>query len=143
MAGIIIFIVIVLFLILLKWMWHSLGNIEKSKKCVCIVGGLVITYIVTFIIYCISKIRITYENKETMKLIQTVFVGLFTILNSYLILPYVFKKIEQIKNGEIDEVKLQKIIIILIVIIFIISIFEILYLGNIQQGILSMINRGS
>ena len=57
-----------------------IGKYRKIKKCVCIVGGLVITYIVTFIIYCISKIRITYENKETMKLIQTVFVGLLQFL---------------------------------------------------------------
>lgn len=143
MAVIMIFIIIVSFLVLLKWMWNSLGNIEKSKKCTCIVGGLVITYIITFIIYGISKIKITYENKETMKLIQTVFVGIFTILNGYLILPYVFKKIDQIKNGEIEGIKIRKIIIILIIIIFIISIFEIFYFGNIQHGILNMINRGS
>ena len=143
MAGIIIFIVIVLFLVLLKWMWNSLGNIEKSKKNTYIIAGLVITYIITFIIYNISKIKITYDNIEIMKLIQTVFVGIFTILNSYLILPYVFKKINQIKNKEIEEKRIQRIIIILIIIVFIISIFEIIYLGNIQQGILSMINRGS
>ena len=65
MAWVIILIVVILFLVLLRWMWHSLGNIEKSTKCACIVGGLVIVYIITFIIYNISKIGITYENKES------------------------------------------------------------------------------
>lgn len=141
MAGVIGLIVVILFLILLRWMWHSLGNIEKPTKCICIVAGLVVVYIITFIIYNISKIGITYENTETMKLIQTVFVMLFTIINSYIILPYVFKKLEQINNEEIEKKKLNRSIIILLIIILIVGIFEISYLGNIQQGILNMINK--
>ena len=140
MVGIIISIIVILFLVLLAWTWNSLGNIEKSTKCACIVGGLVVVYIITFIIYNISKIGITYENKEAMRLIQTVFVSLFTIINGYIILPYVFKKLEQINNEEIEKEKLKKSIIILLIIILIVGIFESSYLGNIQQGILSMMN---
>ena len=141
MAWIIILIVIILLLILLRWMWHSLGNIEKSTKCACIVGGLIVVYVMTFIIYNISKIGISYESKEAMKLIQTVFVSLFTIINGYIILPYVFKKLEQINNEEIEKEKLNKSIIILLIIILILGIFESLYFGNIQQGILNMISK--
>ena len=141
MAWVIILIVVILLLVLLGWMWHSLGSIEKSTKCVCIVGGLIVVYIITFIIYNISKIGITYENKETMKLIQTVFVSLFTIINGYIILPYAFKKLEQINNEEIEKEKLNRSIIILLIVILILCIFESLYLGNIQQGILSMMNK--
>ena len=141
MAWVIILIVVILFLVLLRWMWHSLGNIEKSTKCACIVGGLVIVYIITFIIYNISKIGITYENKEAMKLVQTVFVALFTIINGYIILPYVFKKLEQINNEEIEKETLKKNIIILLVIILVLGIFEKSYFGSIQQGILNIMNR--
>lgn len=141
MAVIITLIVVILFIVLLRWMWHSLGGIQKSTKCACMVGGLVVVYIITFVIFNISKIGITYENKEAMKLIQTIFVLLFTIINGYVILPYVFKKLEQVNNEEIDREKLNRSIIILLIIILIVGIFEISYLGNIQQGILNMIKR--
>lgn len=141
MAWIMILIVVILFIVLIRWMWHSLGSIEKTTKCTCIVGGLVVVYIITFIIYNISKIGIVYENKEVMKLIQTVFVSLFTIINSYIILPYVFKKLEQINNKEIENEKLKKSTIILVIIILILGIFEKSYLGNIQHGILSIMNK--
>lgn len=138
---IMILIVTILLLVLLGWTWHSLGNIEKPTKIACIIGGLVVVYIITLVIYNISKIGITYDNKETMKLIQNVFVALFTIINSYIILPYVFKKLDQINNDEIEKEQLKKSIIILVVIILIVGIFESSYLGNIQQGILSMISK--
>lgn len=134
-------IVIILLLVLFGWTWHSLGNIEKPKKVICIIVGILIVYIITLIIYNISKIGITYENKETMKLIQNVFVALFTIINAYIILPYVFKKLEKINNDEIEKEQLKKSILVLVIIILILGIFESLYLGNIQQGILSMINK--
>ena len=141
MTVVIISIIVILFLVLLGWTWHSLGSIEKPTKFVCIVGGLVVVYIITLIIYNISKIGITYENREAMKLIQTVFVSLFTIINGYIILPYVFKKLEQINNEEIDKEKLTKSIIILLIIIVILAIFEVLYLENCQQTILNMIKK--
>ena len=141
MAGVIISIIVILLLILLGWTWHNLGSIEKPTKCACIVGGLIVVYIITFIIYNISKIGISYENKEAMKLIQTVFVSLFTIINGYIILPYVFKKLDQINNDEIEKQKLNRSIIILLIIILIVCIFECSYFGNIQQGIINMVNK--
>ena len=136
-----ILIVIILLLVLFGWIWHSLGSIEKPTKFACIIGGLVVVFIVTFVIYNISKIGITYENKESMKLVQNVFVSLFTIINSYIILPYVFKKLEQINNDEIQTKQLKKSIIILVIIILIVGIFESSYLGSIQEGILSMMSK--
>ena len=134
-------IVIILLLVLLGWTWHSLGNIEKPTKIACIIGGLVVVYIITIVIYNISKMGIVYENKEAMKLIQNVFVSLFTIINGYIILPFVFRRLDQINNEELEKEQLKKSIIILVIILLILGIFESSYLGNIQQGILSMINK--
>ena len=92
-------------------------------------------------LYNISKIGIVYENKEAMKLIQNVFVSLFTIINSYIILPYVFRKLDQINNEEIEKEQLKKSIIILVIIILAMGIFESSYLGSIQQEILSMMSK--
>ena len=133
-------IAITLLLVLLGWTWHSLGTVEKTTKIGCIIGGLVIVYIITFIIYNISKNGITYENEKIMKTIQNVFVPLFTIINSYIILPYIFKKIDKINNDELEISQLKRSILILIVIILVVGIFEVSYLGNIQQGILSAQN---
>ena len=133
-------IAITLLLALLGWTWHSLGSVEKTTKIGCIIGGLVIVYIITFIIYNISKNGITYENEKIMKTIQNVFVPLFTIINSYIILPYTFKKIDKINNDELETSQLKRSILILIVIILVVGIFEVSYLGNIQQGILSAQN---
>ena len=139
--ALIIGIIIILLLVLLGWTWHNLGTFENKTKIICIVSGLVIVYIITFIIFNISKVGINYENKEILKLVQTIFVILFTIINGYILLPYIFKKLEQIDNDEIEKEKLVKGIVILLVLFIFIAIFEVSYLGSIQSGILDMIKR--
>ena len=136
--AVILIIIAILFLVLLGGSWNSLGSIDKKEKIKYIIIGLVLTYLLTFIIYAISKIGIQYDNKEAMKMIRTVFVLLFAIVNGYILLPYSFKKIEKIKNEEIEEEKLKRSIIILLIIIVMLLIFESIYLGNLQQGILKM-----
>lgn len=136
--AVILIIIAILFIVLLGWSWNSLGSIDKKEKIKYIIIGLVLTYLLTFIIYAISKIGIQYDNKEAMKMIRTVFVLLFAIVNGYILLPYSFKKIEKIKNEEIEEEKLKRSIIILLIIIVMLLIFESIYLGNLQQGILKM-----
>lgn len=135
---IILIIIAVLFLVLIGWCWNSLGSIEKTDKIKYIIIGLIAIYIMTMIIYSVSKIGIQYESKDTMKMIRVIFQLLFTAVNGYMLLPYTFKKIEQIKNNAIKEEKLKKSIIILLIIIVVIFIFESMYLGNIQQEILNM-----
>ena len=76
-----------------------------------------------------------------MKLIQTIFVMLFKIVNGYIILPYVFKKLNQINNEEIEKEKIIRSLIILAIIFIIIAIFEVSYLGNMQNGILEMMKK--
>ncbi len=134
-------IILIMFLILIGWTWHNLGTIETKTKIICIIAGIIAVYILTLIIFNISKIGINYENEETMKIIRRVFVILFSIINGYIILPFIFKKLEQINNNEIKKETLTKSIIILIIVIIIICIFEISYLGNAQNGILNMIKK--
>lgn len=135
---IIIIIIIITFLVLIGWIWSSLGNIEKTTKIICIIIGLIITYIITFIIYKIAKNGITFENKKADNMIQTVIVIIFSIINGYLILPYTFRKLEQIDNEEIEKLQIKKSIIILAIVILVLFIFESLYFKDIIQGILSM-----
>jgi hypothetical protein len=128
-------IIAILFLVLVGWTWHNLGGIGKIEKIKFIVSGIIIIYV---LIYSISKIGIAYENQEAMRAIRTVFVMLFTIVNGYIILPYIFRKLEQINNNEIEKEKLKKSIIILAIIIFILALIEIKYFADIQQSIISL-----
>ena len=77
-----------------------------------------------------------------MKLVQNVFVMLFTTINGYITLPFIFKKIDQIENYEIEKEKVIKSIIILAIIIILVAIFEVIYLGNSQTRILDMMKEG-
>ena len=135
---VILTIMLVMFLVLVGWMWTSLGSIEKKTKIICIIVGLAITYVITFIIYNISKIGIEYESKEVMRQIRNIFVLLFTIVNGYVLLPYVFRKLEQINNDNLPKEKLQKSIVILLIMIVVLFIFESIYLENRQEAILKM-----
>ena len=140
--AVILTIMLVMFLVLLGWMWTSLGSIKKKTKIICIIIGLVVTYVLTFIIYNISKIGIEYESKEVMHQIRNIFVLLFTIVNGYVLLPYVFRKLEQINNDNLSKDKLIKSIIILLIMIVILFIFESIYLGSRQVAILKMSHWG-
>ena len=134
---IIIGIMIVLFLVLIGWTWHNLEDIDKKTKIIIIIVGIGIVYLFTRIIYAISKTGIAYENEEAMKTIQNVFVFLFTVVNGYIILPYVLKKISQINEQELNKENLKNSIIIISVIMIILLIFESKYLANVQKGIIS------
>ncbi len=129
--------IILLFLVLLAWTWQSLGNMNNSKKIKFIVGGIIIIYILTFVIYTISKIGIAYDNQKAMKAIRTVFVILFTIVNSYIILPYIFRKIDQKNNDQIKKEKMQKSVIIVFIILVLLAILETNYFTEIQQRIIT------
>lgn len=134
-------ITIVMFLILIGWTWNSLGSVENIKKIIYIISGIVIVYILTFVIYNVSKIGIAYENMSVMLTIRKIYIIIFTFINCYLILPFIFKNIDRITSSELKKDDLSRIIIKLAIKIVIIFIFESIYLGNIQQGILKMINK--
>ena len=141
MGTIIFLIIAVLFIVLIKWTWNSLGNIEKTKKIQYIIIGLVITWIITFIIYNISKIGIHYENETVMKTLQKVYVLVFTIVNGYIFLPFIFRTLEKINNNEIEKENFQKKMLVLIIVFIIIAIFECKYLANTQIGTLEILGK--
>ena len=76
-----------------------------------------------------------------MNMIRAVLVAVFTLVNSYIVLPYTFKRLDKIDNDEIDTDQLKKSMIIMIVVIIVISIFEVSYLKSVQQGIMSISGR--
>lgn len=134
----IIIVSIVIFVILITWCWHNLGKIEKNKKIVYIILGILLIYIITSIVFEISRSKINYESKEIKDAIANMLNLIFTGLNGLLVMPYFAKQIDQINEKEIDKKEFKKKIIIFAIIFLICLLFECGYLTDTQKGIMKI-----
>ena len=133
---IIISIIVAVYLLMIAWTWQSLESLEKTKKVAFIVIGIIISYIVTLIIFNISQQGVNYQNEITKHEIKKILVLLFTALNGVIFIPYIAKLFTRVKENEIEDYKLKKKIIILVIIFIICMFFENMYLKDIQNGII-------
>ena len=78
----IISIIIAIYVLLIAWTWHNLGTIDKTKKVLIILIGTVIIYLITLMVFNISKTGINYEQKIIEQNIRRVLVSMFTGINS-------------------------------------------------------------
>lgn len=136
----IISIIIVIYVLLIAWVWTNLGVIDKTKKILIILIGIVIVYLITLIVFNISKSGINYEQKIMEKDIRRILVSMFTGLNSLITLPFIAKLIEKIHENQIEQKEVSKKLSIIVVIFVICMFFECGYMKDIQQGILDMVN---
>ncbi len=137
---IIISIIVAVYLLMIAWTWQSLESLEKTKKVAFIVIGIIISYIVTLIIFNISQQGVNYQNEITKHEIKKILVLLFTALNGVIFIPYIAKLFTRVKENEIEDYKLRKKIIILVIIFIICMFFENMYLKDIQNGIINIYN---
>lgn len=136
----IISIIIAIYVLLIAWVWNNLGRIDKSKKILILLIGILIVYLITLMIFNISKNGINYEQKIMAKDIRRILVTMFTGLNSLIILPFVSKILERIFENEIEQNEVSKKLIIIVVIFVTCMFLECGYMKDIQQGILDMAN---
>ncbi len=136
--AIIIGIIAIIYFVLIAWTWQSLGVIEKRKKVIFLLIGLFVMYIITLIIFNISKREINYQNQEVQVLVRRILVILFTGLNAIIFIPYIAKIWNKLKENNINKEELNKKIIILVVIFIICIVFECGYLKDTQQGIINI-----
>ena len=61
---------IIVYLLVIAWSWNSLEDMEKTKKILIIFIGFLIVYVLTEIVFGISKGSITYENEDIEKSIR-------------------------------------------------------------------------
>ena len=134
----VITLIIAIFLILISWTWHNLGNIENKRKIFTIVGLLLVSFLVTLVIFNISKKDIFYDFQAEMESVRTVLVTLFTIINGLIIMPAIAKIIGKVNDKEIKKEQANKRLAIIIIVFIIILFVECGYLKNIQQGILNI-----
>ena len=135
--AIIIIGIIIIYLLVIIWTWTSLEDIEKKSKILIALVGIVAIFLVTQIVFSISKNGIAYGNKEIEKSISVVIMLLFTGINS-LLLPFLGRNIKRRANGEIDDNILKSRIIIILVIFLMCLFLECGYMKDIQEGILNI-----
>ena len=110
--AIIIIVSIIVFVILITWCWHNLGKLEINKKIVYIIIGLILMFVITSIVFGISKNNIEYQNNEIKDAIANILTLIFTGLNGLIVMPYIAKQIDRKKEKEIDDKEFKKKIII-------------------------------
>lgn len=135
---VIITLIIAMFLVLISWVWHNLGNVSQSKKICTIIISFIIVFLITLLLFNISKNEIQYDKPEEMENVRNVLVLVFTIINGLIILPAFTKTLGRINSKEIEKTQAKNHFIFLLVIFVIILFIECGYLKNVQQGILDI-----
>ena len=138
---IIIITIIIMYIILISWCFHNLGNIEPFKKILCIGILILVFYIATSITFNISKNEITYPNAEMIGVVKQTLVWIFAGLNGIFVMPYICREIEELYQENITKEQCIKRIGISAIVVIILLIFECEYMTSTQKGILEIINR--
>lgn len=131
-------IALVIYFVLIAWTWQSLGFIEKNKKVVFIIVGIIIMYAITWIIYQITKVGVEYPNEEMKNSIQNILVAIFTGINGMIIMPQIGKMLDKINEDEMKKQEFTKKLIILMIVFVISIMIEIGYMKDTQQGIVKI-----
>ena len=137
---IIVIIAIVIYAILVTWCWHNLGRIEKSKKIIYIIIGMIIIFIITNIVYSISKADVSYPEEQIECTVRNTLLLVFTALNGLIVMPYIAKQLDRIREKEIEKEKFTKKMILLLIVFILCLILESGYLKDTQLGILEIYN---
>ena len=129
--------IVIIYLLVIAWTWNSLEDMNLQKKLLIIFAGIIVIFLVTNIVFTLSKSEINYENIDIERTVGQVILLLFTGVNS-LVLPFLTKNIKRKENGEIDN-KVFKVRIMIIFVIFLICLFlECGYMKDVQEGILKI-----
>ena len=130
-------ITIVVYLILIIWTWRNLGFTKKPQKVIFILLGIGIIYLITMLIFGISKASITYPNEEIAKEIKNTLIPIFAGLNGLILMPIIAKNIDKINEEEIGKEVFFKRIIIILIIFLICTFLECGYMKTTQEGIIN------
>ena len=134
----IIMTAILMYFILIAWTWQSLGSIEKTKKVVIILIGIILIYGITWIVFQTTKPGMDYQNIEMQNSVQNMLVAIFSGINGIIVMPQIAKILDKIEENEIEQEQFIKRIGILVIIFVICLIFERGYMRDTQEGILKV-----
>lgn len=140
MTSFIVIVVVALFMVLLGFTWYRLEAYEGMEKVIICVAGILISWLITSILFSISSNGIEYLNEDVKGEISKILVLVFTPINGIAFMPILAKIMSRFKFDEIDEKEAVKQVLILGILLIIISYIEVMYLRNIQLGIFEVAN---
>ena len=114
-------------------------ELAERKKKILITGiGILLVYLITLLLFNISKNQIQYPDISAEKYVKNILVIIFTGINSIAILPYIAKMYNKIYEGTIEAQELKKKLVFIIILIILGIFLECGYMKDIQQGILNI-----
>ena len=141
MTSFIIIVVIALFLVLIGFTIYRAEAYDGMERIVICVAGILISWLVTIVLFNMSSKGIEYGNSEVEQEVSKILVLVFTPINGIIYMPYIVKLMSKYKFNEIKNDELIKKILLLIIITIILFIIEVIYLKNIQLGIINVANK--
>ena len=132
---------IILFIVCVRLIWIKLEVFTKKEKIIMCIIGMIISFIITNIIFLISSSGINYENAEIKNKVSFTINTIFTPINGIIFMPYIAKFLSKIRSSEIKSKQANKKIMILCIIFFIIAFIEIKYFNYMQLGALDIANK--
>lgn len=141
MTSFIMIIVIALFIVQIGFTIYRAEAYARIEKVVICVAGTLISWLITIILFNLSSKGIEYSNLEFKHQVSKILVLVFTPINGIIYMPYIVKLMSKYKFNEIKNDELIKKILLLIIITIILFIIEVIYLKNIQLGIINVANK--
>lgn len=138
MTSFIIIVVIALFFVLVGYTWYRLEAYEGMERVIFCVAGILVCWGITSMLFSISSKGMSYISQDVEQEISKILVMVFTPINGIALMPTVAKIASKLKFDEIEKNTAIKHFVILGVIFVVIAIIEVMYLKNIQLGILDV-----
>lgn len=124
--------ILILNIVAISIVYKSLGEIEIKNKIVITALGVLLMYVVLFIIYNISSAKV---DESIISSSRQLILFTFLPINLLCILLPILLQIRKLKNKDIDETKFKFKVALFIVIGIVILFIESMYIKDIQLGI--------
>ena len=126
--------IVILNLVAITILYRSLGNIEIKNKIAITIIGILLMYIILYVIYNISSKGI---ESAVVQASRQMIIFAFLPINLICIATTILMEIRKIKEKELTNEKFKKKIIIYFIIAIVILVIECIYIKDIQTGIQS------
>ena len=138
MGTLITIVSLILFIVLYIFTSNTLSEYDTKEKIKIYFIVLVINLTITMLILTISSIGIHFNFPKMKGEVIKILLPIFIPINGIIYMPNLAKIINSVKSKEMSKEEAQRKLVKSIIVIAIIYIIEIIYLRNVQSGILEM-----
>lgn len=135
----IMFFIIILNIVAIALTYYCLSDMDKKEKIIFIAIGIAIIYLLTSLVYWISTKDIAIKVVSEMG--KRLITFLFVPINGIIVLPILAKSYAKYKIGRLRIDNLKNRTLVLGVILVILLIIECTYFRDIQNSVVTMIEK--